>query len=591
MDPEAVQEALQQVGEEERTILDRLLWQRPTGALRRADRAVTLAEARSPIERLLALGLLRPADSETVVLPREVALVLRGGRLVPDPVATRAPELAGGTRAERLVQRAGAGAAWALVHDVEQLVGDLDRRSVDLLRDGGVSTRDVAALGRRASLSPEQAAVLLEWASAAGLVGPDGPRLLPTARYDRWISGSGADRWLHLVRHWRASGRWPRAGSRGGAHPLGPDGELRGAVEIRQGILAVLAGQPVGRRLAPEPLTEVVAWHHPAWAERLPLAELVADVLVEAEQAGLTALGAVSPLARVAAGAELPDELAELFPEPVDRLVVQADLTAVAPGPLVPEVNRTMRLLAEQESRGGGGVYRFTEGSLRRALDAGWALAEIERWLEEHSSTGVPQPLRYLLADVARRHGSIQVMPTSAVVRCDDPAQAASLLGRPEASRLGLHAVAPGVLAATAEPDEVVQVLREVGLAPVGTDASGTALTAPPPPRAREGGGEAEPPAEPVDAVRVAELLLGREADRRARARAVDSAVDVLTRAAAARTPVVVDLVTAEGESTTRRATPLHVSPGAVRLADAASGQVFTVPLARVVGARDDTPG
>ncbi|WP_157973987.1 hypothetical protein, partial [Desertihabitans aurantiacus] len=71
---------------------------------------------------------------------------------------------------------------------------------------------------------------------------------------------------------------------------------------------------------------------------------------------------------------------------------------------------------------------------------------------------------------------------------------------------------------------------------------------------------------------------------RRARAGAVDSAVDVLRRAAAAGAEVVVDWVTAAGESTTSRATPLTVTSGAVRLR--ASGQVVSVPLARVVAAR-----
>ncbi len=51
-------------------------------------------------------------------------------------------------------------------------------------------------------------------------------------------------------------------------------------------------------------------------------------------------------------------------------LVVQADLTAVAPGPLDHRVAGELRLLADQESRGAGGVYRFSPASLRRARRA-----------------------------------------------------------------------------------------------------------------------------------------------------------------------------------------------------------------------------
>lgn len=587
MEPDAVRAALEQIGTPEQTILDRLLWERPTGALQQADRALTLEGARNPIERLLALRLLRPVDAETVQLPREVAWALRGGRLTRTRSTPTAPVVSGRVRAETTVTRAGVGAAWALVHDVQQLVEDLDVREVTRLRDGGLASRDMTALGRRVELSPGQAGTLLEWAWAAGLVAGDGPRLLPTTRFDRWSSEDGGQRWLHLVRHWRAGSRWPPGSARPGAHPLGSEAELRGAPELRQGILSLLAALPVGQQTDAGQLAAVVGWHHPAWAERLGLEGLVGELLTEAEQAGLTALGAVSPLAAAALELALTAELAALFPEPVGHLIVQADLTAVAPGPLLPEVATDMRVLAEQESRGGGGVYRFSESSLRRAFDAGWSPEQIEQWLGEHSATGVPQPLRYLLADVARRHGSIRVTPTSTVIRCDDPSQAASLLARPESAVLGLTQLAPGVLIAQAEPDEVVRLLRQVGLAPVATDAQGATLTAPAAPRARETPLE-RTDREPTDVGAAAELLLNREQDRRERARAVDSAVDVLHRAAAAGATVVVDWVTAEGESTSGRATPLKISAGAVRLAEQPSGRPFTVPLARVVGARDE---
>ena len=80
-----------------RPVLDRLLWS-PTGAVRNAGRAVAPEAARSPVEQLLARGLLRPLDAETVVLPREVAWRLRGGRFAPQPV----PPPPGGDRAGAL---------------------------------------------------------------------------------------------------------------------------------------------------------------------------------------------------------------------------------------------------------------------------------------------------------------------------------------------------------------------------------------------------------------------------------------------------------------------------------------------------------
>ena len=49
------------------------------------------------------------------------------------------------------------------------------------------------------------------------------------------------------------------------------------------------------------------------------------------------------------------DDVADLFE-------VQADLTAVAPGPLESTLARRLQVLAEVESRGGATVYRFTPG-------------------------------------------------------------------------------------------------------------------------------------------------------------------------------------------------------------------------------------
>ena len=87
---------------------------------------------------------------------------------------------------------------------------------------------------------------------------------------------------------------------------------------------------------------------------------------------GVTGLDGLSSYARALLAGE--DEtaqktLAALLPEPVDHVLLQADLTAVAPGPLESQLARRLQLVADVESRGGATVYRFTPGSVRRALD------------------------------------------------------------------------------------------------------------------------------------------------------------------------------------------------------------------------------
>ncbi|MFP5281994.1 MAG: DEAD/DEAH box helicase, partial [Actinomycetes bacterium] len=137
-----------------RPVLDRLLWA-PAGQVRDAQRAVDPAAARTPVEQLLAYGLLRPVDATTVVLPREVALYLRGGRLTPEPVAPTPPPVPhtpGEAGRIDLVDRAAAGAAHELLHDLELAVEALDAAPHRLLRDGGVASRDTAGMARRLGL-------------------------------------------------------------------------------------------------------------------------------------------------------------------------------------------------------------------------------------------------------------------------------------------------------------------------------------------------------------------------------------------------------------------------------------------------------
>ena len=79
---------------------------------------------------------------------------------------------------------------------------------------------------------------------------------------------------------------------------------------------------------------------------------------------GILGLGGLSAHGRaLLAGDDAAGVLDPLLPAEVDHILLQADLTAVAPGPLETEVARRLHLLADVESRGGATVYRFTPGS------------------------------------------------------------------------------------------------------------------------------------------------------------------------------------------------------------------------------------
>lgn len=151
--------------------------------------------------------------------------------------------------------------------------------------------------------------------------------------------------------------------------------------------------------------------------------EVVAALLREGESLGVTGRGALGSFGRLLLSDEAAatERLAELVPDPVDQLLLQADLTAIVPGTPVPELAAMLRRSSVLESRGGASVHRFTEAALRGALDAGWTADDLLESLARFSATPVPQPLDYLVRDVARRHGQLRVGSAGSYLRSDDP--------------------------------------------------------------------------------------------------------------------------------------------------------------------------
>lgn len=582
--PTEIQRRLAECGPDIRPVLDRLLYS-PTGAVRQADRPVSVAAARTPVEQLLARQLLRPVDADTVMLPREVAWEVRGGRLREDEVPATAPEVTGRPRTTTMVDRAAAGAGFGLLHDVELLARTVESTPHRLLRTGGLAARDVTALSRALGNDAAYAVFVVECAAAAGLVAAGGGVLLPTSDYDRWLAQDGATRWRLLADAWLSAERLFSRSAESAAHALGPEAEATAAPALRRTVLDLAWGAGAGTVVELPSLAAATAWHRP----RLTRGPLSPETLVEwtwreGAWLGLVALGAVSSFTGALLAGPLPPDLTALFPEPVEQIIIQADLTAVAPGPLAHTVAAELYLLADQESRGGGGVYRFSAGSVRRAFDFGWSAVEIHDWLERHSSTGIPQPLAYLVDDVARRHGTIRVGPAGSFIRADDHAQLAALLAHPQAASLGLRSVAPGLVIAAVEEHELVALLREVGLTPAVEDAQGQVLTAPPQQRAARPRPEPRPAT--LTAAEVAAAVLAAERAhpvRRARGGPTTAeSLDRLRTATADATPVRVAYVDPAGAVTERDLSPLDLGPGTVRAVDRANAQIVTIPLSRI---------
>jgi hypothetical protein len=111
------------------------------------------------------------------------------------------------------------------------------------------------------------------------------------------------------------------------------------------------------------------------------------------------------------------ESLAAHMPAEIDRVYLQADLTAIAPGPLAPALDLRLRTIATRESRAQASTYRFSTESLGTGMTEGETAESIRTFLRGISLTGIPQPLDYLVESTAARHGLIRVRADEATGR------------------------------------------------------------------------------------------------------------------------------------------------------------------------------
>jgi hypothetical protein len=603
---------IDEAGPDARAVLDKLTWGPPTGSVEKAERPVTIASARTPVERLLARGLVVPKDPNTVVLPRQIGLHLRGGRVLAStrPVP---PPLDG--KKVSLADRAAAGAAIDLLGLVDRALEQLATEPPPVLRTGGIGVRDLRSLANKIGAEEQTAAAVLELAYAAGLVAAvevgTSELWLPTSTYDDWLELDLAHRWAQLVIAWfsglRAIGLIGRRDAGGGTaaarerliNALAPDLERLLAPEIR--LLTLQALDQADGAPAAQAVVTWVAWHRPRRGGQFR-DDLVEWTLTEAALLGLTGLGALASHAQPLLGAEpTADDLAEaigkLMPEPVSEVLLQADLTAVAPGPLVRAVQDDLSAMADVESHGGATVYRFSESSVRRAFDLGRTAPQLHAWLAEHSRTPVPQPLTYLIDDVARRHGVLRIGTASTYLRCDDQDVLTQLLSS-NLPGVRFRRLAPTVVVSPSPPDMVLSRLRDAGLAPLAETFDGVvhvtgAARRGEAPRRRTSRDFTESAFDLTDDQVKAVIEKVRAGDRIAADRPGDDVlvtpaetVAVLTNAAEAQTRTWISYVDHNGTSYERTVEPVRVADGWLTAYDDTAEQPRTYALHRISAAR-----
>lgn len=295
----------------------------------------------------------------------------------------------------RFVDKLAAERAFAATGAVTELLLELERQPARELAKGGIALPDAKRLAAAMRVDLETVTDYLALAERGAFVRRDSTGWMTTETGNDWLGHPTSTRWRLLTDVWFAHLPY----------------------DIRT-LLAERAHSRWG-----DGLRSYIDWLYPAGGEWMD--ERVTSYTRGAELLGITAAQARStPGALLLAGRpdKAEDFLRPLLPHEVSTVYLQHDLSVVAPGPLEPAIDERMRVVADVENRGLATTYRISAATVNRALTAGETAESLREFLGKISSTGIPQPLDYLITEGATRYGLLRVGTLDSEARDpDDP--------------------------------------------------------------------------------------------------------------------------------------------------------------------------
>lgn len=589
-----IKERVDDLAVDERRVLSTLA--NAGGVGHRRD-AASDADPTRPIPRLLAGGLLERIDSQHVRLPRAVFQVLRGQTPSQIPLMPRAGTREPDPEAQKRCDASGAAQGFEFSRRVARLLELLGTQPATLNKDGRPPARLASSLAKALDTNARDVSALVAIAYAAGLLGmgltahvpepldPDANYLAPTREADAWLQAPLADKWSVLIDGWLSSpwAHWHEG------RLLSDDQRVDSLPERRHHVMAQYTRQAPGHELSDAETVADTRFAAPLATEAVDDGALLA-LIAEARELGVIVRGCATSLLRaLLAGEDTSQAAHEHAPAEVQRVIVQADMTIMAPGPLPASLQDELELFAELETPGLASMYRITEASVGRALDAGRTPEDITGWLRTHALGEIPQSVDYLVDDVARRHGTLRGGVALSYLRCADESLLAEVLHSPAAGEAQLRFLAPTVAVSSRSLAAVMEVLRRSGFQPVPEDESGATVDVrAEPARAfaspQRSAGRRQQPNPGVDDEKIAAAVSAIRRHREpgeAEPELVDH-VAVLQAAARGGRPVTITAVDKSGRSLSATVKPLTVSGGQVDGLNESTGQVHRFLVHRI---------
>ncbi len=464
-------------------------------------------------------GLLARSMWNVNEMPREVALALRDGFRAP--FRPRPPVMPLNPIDPATVEREAAAAATETLAAVTAVVEAMSAGPTPLLKTGGLGVRELRRIAKASGQDEDRTRLTVELLAAGGLTEASQAGLTPSTVYDEFAAAEPADQLLEVIEDWLTMPASPLA-------PPDPTGSTARVLYWDEEEELILTGlraltmrtlldvAPEGQSTGPETLAARLSWESPVLSDQSDedLERYVTGIWREAHRLGLLAHGTLTSLGRslLTSGRDAARRHAEtMLPKFHDSVVLQNDLTAVVTGTPSAGLLTLLDGTATPESRSGAWTWRFSPASIRAALDAGYTPEDLIARITAAAQGGrVPQTLTYLIEDVARRHGQVQVRPAGCCLCSNDETLLTEILNTRSLRALSLVRLAPTVLVSARPQVETLAALRAAGYAPSGVRADGSpAIEIPqrrraaPPSRADMGEGFPDPAlADPATMVR-----------------------------------------------------------------------------------------
>ncbi len=448
-----------------------------------------------------------------------------------------------------------------IIQAITEVVLDLEQRFIREVGKRSIGLPEVKRLASHLGKDVAYAKQVFEltlWSQVATIENSRW-QLGPNAQL--WLTATDSKRWALLAETWIQT-----------ANPKALFNRFEAGGPFDSGMLQMPAGEMFYQR-----------FHYVYWQQAAETEAHIERVVNIAEAIGLTSeMAAITWFETlIEAGVDkAASQMAAGLPQTDKRLIVQADLSLIAPNPLPTEVEVELRTFAETEKIGLASSYRLSPLSVSNGLECGMPMSRIRELLEEMSGKALPQPVEYLLNDAERKFGKIAVQGDIArgvsIVVSEDKVTLTQLYNDVKLKPLSLHFNEHGELVSRFDPDVIYYSLREAGFAAVRIDAKGKVISPKSIATPQQTADDSSRIAADIARIREADNKIGSEPDDDDVLRQLQLAIKLKSKIS-----VVLDL--GSGKQVAYLVEPVGLANGRLRAKDRKADVERTLPISSIV--------